>query len=144
MHACYGPRRSDLIDPPRANQMTSSSIAGIHPGHAFRGALLGLLVAFNIGHLTTLKRCESALLALTLESKALTSFDPASLFDDLRDEVGEMVSELVAQMRVPTVADHLGGVMAQFAQMRMMKMMQAEGMLPDAVSEAMDDASSLD
>ena len=108
-------------------------------------ALLGLLVAFNIGHLTTLKRCESALLALTLESKALTSFDPASLFDDLRDEVGEMVSELVAQMRVPTVADHLGGVLAQFAQMRMVRQMQEAGIVPpgpDALTDG--DGSALD
>lgn len=107
-------------------------------------ALLGLLVAFNVGHLTTLKRC-GALLALTLESKALTTFDPGALIEDLRDEVGEMVGEIVAGMRMPTVADHLGGVLAQFAQMRMMRQMQEAGMVPpgpDALTDG--DGSALD
>lgn len=108
-------------------------------------ALLGLLVAFNIGHLTTLKRCENALLALTLESKALTSFDPGAILDEVRAEMAELVGDLVGQMRVPTVADHLGGVLAQFAQMRMVRQMQEAGLVPpgpDALTHG--DESALD
>lgn len=99
-------------------------------------ALLGLLVAFNVGHLLTLRRCESALLALTLESKALTSWDPSGMLDDLKDEVGGMVMEVVSQMRPPTVADHLGGVLAQFAQIKLMRSLQESGIAPglDALS----------
>jgi len=92
-------------------------------------ALLGLLVAFNVGHLLTLRRCEGALLALTLESKALTSFDPAALMGNLKEEVGDMVAEIIGTMRQPTIADHLGGVMAQFAQMKMMKSLQESGIM---------------
>lgn len=93
-------------------------------------ALLGLLVAFNVGHLMTLRRCESALLALTLESKALTSWDPSGLLDEIKDEVGSMVMEVVGSMRPPTVADHLGGVLAQFAQIKMMRSLQESGLAP--------------
>ncbi len=92
-------------------------------------ALLGLLVAFNIGHLTTLKRCESALLALTLESKALTSFDPSSIAETLEAKVGDIVAETLHMMRPPSIADHLGGAIAQFAQMKMMKAMAPEELL---------------
>jgi hypothetical protein len=91
-------------------------------------ALLGLLVAFNVGHLLTLRRCESALLSLTLESKALTSWDPSGMLDEIKDEVGQMVLDVVANMRPPTVADHLGGVLAQFAQIKMMRSLQDSGL----------------
>ena len=90
--------------------------------------LLGLLVAFNVGHFATLKKCEQALLSLTIESTRLTDFDPGHLFDEMREEVGQMVEAVVASMRQPTIADHLGGVVSQFAQMRMMKMLQAENL----------------
>jgi len=103
--------------------------------------LLGLILAFNIGLLYALRRCEALLHGLELTA---TTIDPQSAVDAMRQEVGDLVAEVVGGMRPPTIADHLGGVMAQFAQMRMMKMMQAEGMLPDAVSQAMDDSSPLD
>ena len=99
-------------------------------------ALLGLLLAFNVGHLLTLRRCESALLALTLESKALTSFDPSAIMSNLKDEVNDMVADIVGSMRQPTIADHLGGVMAQFAQMKMMRSLQESGIM-DAVPDAL-------
>lgn len=102
-------------------------------------ALLGLLVAFNVGHLLTLRRCESALLALTMESKALTTFDPASILDEIKDEMSAVVMDVVNNMRPPTVADHLGGVLAQFAQMKMMRSLQESGMMDaglDALSMA--------
>jgi len=106
--------------------------------------LLGLLVAFNVGHLLTLRRCESALLALSIESRRLTDYDPTSVLDEMKDEVQNLVLEVIQSMKTPTIADHLGGVVAQFAQMRMMKMLHAEGMLPDGSPLATDDAGTLD
>jgi hypothetical protein len=106
--------------------------------------LLGLLVAFNVGHLLTLRRCESALLALSIESRRLTDYDPTSALDEMKDEVQNLVLEVVSSMKTPTIADHLGGVVAQFAQMRMMKMLHAEGMLPDGSPLATDEAATLD
>ncbi len=100
-------------------------------------ALLGLLVAFNVGHLLTLRRCEAALLALTLESKALTTWDPASVVDEIRSEVGDLVADVVGGMRPPTIADHLGGVLAQFAQIRMMRSLQEAGDLVAPVADAL-------
>lgn len=91
--------------------------------------MLGLLVAFNVGHLLTLKRCETALYALTIESKALTDFKPADLIAQMKEETLDLVHDVMGQMKTPSIADHLGGVVAQFAQMRMMKMLQSEGMM---------------
>ena len=88
--------------------------------------VLGLLVAFNVGHFATLRKCEAALLALTVESQRLTDWNPSDLLEDLNQDVAGMVQDVIASMRTPTIADHLGGVISQFAQMRMMKMLQAE------------------
>jgi hypothetical protein len=108
-------------------------------------AFLGLLVAFNVGHLLTLRRCESALLALTMESKALTTFDPGAILDEIKDEMSAVVLDVVNNMRPPTVADHLGGVLAQFAQMKMMRSLQESGIMDaglDALS--MGDGADVD
>ena len=106
--------------------------------------LLGLLVAFNIGHLLTLRRCESALLALTLESKALTNFDPAKIGEALEEKVGDIVADVLQTMRPPSMADHLGGALAQFAQLKMMRALQADEGLLGAVGQSIDDQSGLE
>ena len=106
--------------------------------------LLGLLVAFNVGHLLTLRRCEAALLALSMESRRLTEYDPSTVLNEMRSEVSDLVMDVVASMKTPTIADHLGGVVAQFAQMRMMKMLHADGLLPDGSPLATDDAGTFD
>lgn len=100
---------------------------------------LGLLLAFNFGMFLTIRRCESVLLALSFDAAQLK---PDTIVDAVQNEIGDVVAEVVnhvTNMRTPTVADHLGGVIAQFAQMRMMKMLQAEGALPDAVAQSIDD-----
>ena len=103
--------------------------------------IMGLILAFNFGHFTTLRRCESALLALSLESKRITDFDPGAMLEDLNAEVSDIVLNVVASMKQPSMADHLGGVISQFAQMRMMRMLEADGLIqapadqPDPVFE---------
>ena len=100
--------------------------------------LFGLLLAFNVGHFFTLRECKAALLAISIDAKQVSDFSPADLMDELTNEVAGIVHDLVSNMRTPTVADHLGGVISQFAQMRLMKMMQAEGALPSIVEEVME------
>ena len=100
--------------------------------------LLGLLVAFNIGVWIAIRRCESLLTTISYDAKGL---NPDDTVDALREEVGSLVQEVIGTMRPPTIADHLGGVLSQFAQMRLMKMMQSEGMLPDAVSQTIEAVS---
>jgi hypothetical protein len=100
--------------------------------------MFGLLLAFNVGHFFTLKECKNALLRISMDAKQVSEFNPNDLLDEVSNEISGVVHELVSNMRTPTVADHLGGVISQFAQMRMMKMMQSEGMLPDALQEAIE------
>jgi len=103
--------------------------------------LLGLLLAFQVGMTMTLRRCEALLHGFNLDLAATSPDDAVSA---MRDEVGALVQDVLEGMRPPTIADHLGGVLAQWAQIKMMKEVQQSGVLPDAVSELMDDGSTLD
>jgi len=100
--------------------------------------LLGLLIAFNIGVFIAIKRCEGLLQAISYDAKAL---NPDETVEALRDEVTDLIHNLVGTMRTPTIADHLGGVLQQFAQMKMMRMMQSDGMLPDAMAQGIEHGS---
>ena len=102
--------------------------------------LLGLLLAFQVGMMLTLKRCEALVLALNAD---LENASPQATIDSIRDEMGDIIEHLMGTMRTPTIADHLGGVISQFAQVRLMKMMQAEGMMPDGPG-AIEEGASLD
>jgi len=88
--------------------------------------LLGLLFAFQVGMMLTLKRCEAL---LHLFSNIESELDPQNAVDAMRVEVGNIIEDLMGTMRTPTIADHLGGVISQFAQVRLMKMMKEEGMV---------------
>jgi len=95
--------------------------------------LLGLLFAFQVGMMLTLRRCE----ALLHTFNGGSSFDPGATVEELKDEMGQIIEDLMGSMRTPTIADHLGGVISQFAQVRLMKMMQQEGLMADQPAELM-------
>ena len=88
--------------------------------------LLGLLFAFQVGMMLTLRRCEALLHSF---NGAATDFDPTTTVESIREEMGHIIEDLMGSMRTPTIADHLGGVISQFAQVRLMKMMQQEGLM---------------
>jgi len=48
----------------------------------------------------------------------------------MKEETLDLVHDVMGQMKTPSIADHLGGGVAQYAQMRMMRMLQSEGMMP--------------
>ena len=101
-------------------------------------AFMGLMVAFQIQQAFAIKRAEVALLALTVESQRLTTFDPADLFIQMKNETADLVHDIMGSMQAPSIVDHLGGVISQFAQMRMMKMMQLENMALEASNDSLE------
>ena len=75
-----------------------------------------------------LKKSESDRLKRDIE-KALDSIKmPEINIDSIKDELLDVVQDLMANMRIPSIADHLGGVVAQFMQMKQMKMAQEMGL----------------
>ena len=90
--------------------------------------LLGLLLAFQVGMMMALRRCEALLHSFDL---TLRQAEPGLAIEAMKDEVSLLVSDVLEGMRPPTIADHLGGVLAQWAQIRMMREVQQTGMLPN-------------
>tara|TARA_R110000737_G_scaffold42959_2_gene63511 strand:- start:531 stop:905 length:375 start_codon:yes stop_codon:yes gene_type:complete len=51
-------------------------------------------------------------------------------FDSLKEDLSDMVEDIMANMRIPSIADHFGGIASQFMQMKQMKMAQEFGLVP--------------
>tara|TARA_R110000751_G_scaffold141660_3_gene245185 strand:- start:813 stop:1193 length:381 start_codon:yes stop_codon:yes gene_type:complete len=96
--------------------------------------VLMMLIALNFGFMAFIlmkldaKKEDKNRLELKIE-KALASITMPDLnFDDLKNDLLEMVEELMANMRIPSIADHLGGALSGFMQMKQMKMAQDLGL----------------
>lgn len=87
--------------------------------------LLGLLFAFQVGMMLTLRRCEALLHSFNID---LGNLDTSEAVEAMRSEVSDIVADIMGGMRPPTIADHLGGVLAQFAQIKMMRELERSGL----------------
>ncbi len=75
-----------------------------------------------------LKKSESDRLKRDIE-KALDSIKmPEINIDSIKDELLDVVENLMANMRMPTFMDHASGAFAQLMQMKQMKMAQDLGL----------------
>ena len=96
-------------------------------------AVLGTLWA----RLTAL---EKVIERLVNASKDIT--DPKEMISeaigDIEDGIQETVSSVMEQMRVPTIADHLGGMLAQWGQMKLMKEAESMGLSAPVLEETIE------
>jgi hypothetical protein len=75
-----------------------------------------------------LKKSEARQLQKDIE-RALDSIKmPEINLDSIKNELIDVVEELMANMRIPSIADHLGGAVSSFLQMKQMKMAQDLGL----------------
>jgi hypothetical protein len=75
-----------------------------------------------------MKKAESDRLKKDIEQALAAIKMPEVNIDSIKDELLDVVEDLMANMRIPSIADHLGGVVAQFMQMKQMKMAQELGL----------------
>lgn len=70
----------------------------------------------------------------SIENATPTSFNVA----DLKTELEDLIADTIGSMQPPSIADHLGGVLAQWAQIKMMR--EAQNMQgPPVITEPMVD-----
>jgi hypothetical protein len=75
-----------------------------------------------------LKKSEARELQKDIE-RALDSIKMPDLnLDSIKNELIDVVEDLMANMRIPSIADHLGGAVSSFLQMKQMKMAQDLGL----------------
>tara|TARA_R110000796_G_scaffold193447_1_gene309961 strand:- start:51 stop:428 length:378 start_codon:yes stop_codon:yes gene_type:complete len=75
-----------------------------------------------------MKKSESDRLKRDIEQALAAIQIPEINIDSIKDELLDVVEDLMANMRIPSIADHLGGVVAQIMQMKQMKMAQELGL----------------
>jgi hypothetical protein len=86
-----------------------------------------------------MKKSESDRLKRDIE-QALDSIKmPEINIDSIKEELLDVVEDLMANMRIPSIADHLGGVFSQFMQMKQMKMAQELGLSGGSPPDDIDD-----
>jgi|TARA_R110000824_G_scaffold383859_2_gene577575 hypothetical protein len=76
---------------------------------------------------------------LKIESKTLPDFPT---LDELRDEVEDIIASSMGQMRTPQIADHLGAILQQWAQVKLAKEMQS--MNPASMLESVTQAEDFE
>jgi hypothetical protein len=75
-----------------------------------------------------LKKSESDRLKKDIEIALASIKMPDLNLDSIKNELIEVVEDLMANMRIPSIADHLGGAVSSFLQMKQMKMAQDLGL----------------
>jgi len=104
-----------------------------------------MLIAIQFGFMAfvlmklDLKKGESERLKSDIEKSLASIAMPDLNFDDLKEELMGMVEELMHSMRIPTIADHLGGALSAFAQMKMVRMQQDLGMIPETQAHSQEE-----
>ncbi len=107
------------------------------------GIVLGLLFMAVVALGLRLEACHRGIVQMAdnlqtafkrdIEEASLNTSD--SFVDTIREDLLDTVNGVIQNMQPPTVLDHLGGVLQQFAQMKLMKAMKEEGMIPDQLAQ---------
>lgn len=115
------------------------------------GVVLGLLVLAVLGLAIRLEQCHRGILIMAenlkeafkrdIEEASLTTSD--NFVDTIREDLLDTVHGVIQNMQPPSIVDHLGGVIQQFAQMKLMKAMKQEGMIPDQLQEVTESIESV-
>lgn len=104
------------------------------------GAVLGLCVAC-VAFLAWMIDRQGLRLERILQAE-VSKIEGAAFpdLDELKEDVADMIAETMSSMRTPQIADHIGGILSQWAQIKFAKEMQAMqgGILP-AVADAVTD-----
>jgi hypothetical protein len=86
-----------------------------------------------------MKKSESDRLKKDIEIALASIKMPEINLDSIKNELVDVVEDLMANMRIPSIADHLGGVFSQFMQMKQMKMAQELGLTGGSPTDDSDD-----
>ena len=96
--------------------------------------VLMMLIALNFGFMSFIlmkldaKKEEKVRFEKKIDDALQQIVMPEIDLASIKDELIEVVEDLMQNMRIPSIADHLGGAVAQFMQIKQMKMAQDMGL----------------
>ena len=109
-------------------------------------SMMMMLMALQFGFMAFIlmkleaKKGEADRLEALIEKSLNKIQFPDLNFDSLKEDLMEMVEDVMANMRIPSIADHLGGAVQQFMHMKSLKMQQELGFAPPSEEVDQDDS----
>ena len=109
-------------------------------------SMMMMLMALQFGFMAFIlmkleaKKGEADRLEALIEKSLDKIQFPDLNFDSLKEDLMEMVEDVMANMRIPSIADHLGGAVQQFMHMKSLKMQQELGFAPPSEEVDQDDS----
>ena len=98
-----------------------------------------MLIAIQFGFMAfvlmkiELKKGESERLKTEIENSLASIAIPSIDVNEIKSELVELIEDLMSQIRIPTILDHVGGMASLFMQQRMAALQQS--VLPEAPSD---------
>lgn len=98
-----------------------------------------MLIAIQFGFMAfvlmkiELKKGESERLKNEIEKSLASITMPTIDVDEIKGEMIELIEDLMSQIRIPTILDHVGGIASMFMQQKMSALQQIipESLQPD-------------
>lgn len=106
--------------------------------------MLMMMLALNFGFGAYIlmkmdsKNADLGRMKLDLEKSFSDLTMPSFNIDSLKEELMEMVEDLMQNMRVPTALDHMAGIASQMMQMKGMRAAQELGLVPPSDESEID------
>ena len=97
--------------------------------------IAGAFVAYKIDRSNVQLRHE---IQIGIEKMASKSMPDIPDIDEIREEIEDIISNTMGQMRTPQIADHLGAILQQWAQVKLAKEMNSMELptLPEVIPPA--------
>lgn len=87
-------------------------------------AILGINIALGVIIWWRLEKNGMVLDVKLKEAAASIENQAPANFENFKDDISDLILDTIAEMRPPAIADHLGGILSQWAQLKFAKQMQ--------------------
>jgi hypothetical protein len=100
-----------------------------------------MLIAIQFGFMAfvlmklDMKKGESERLKNEIENTVASINVPQIDIEEIKGEMIELIEDLMSQIRIPTILDHVGGIASMFMQQKMAALQQV---IPDSFEEVQD------
>jgi len=100
-----------------------------------------MLIAIQFGFMAfvlmklDMKKGESERLKTEIENTVASINVPQIDIEEIKGEMVELIEDLMSQIRIPTILDHVGGIASMFMQQ---KMAALQNVIPDSFEEVQD------
>ncbi len=67
------------------------------------------------------------------DAASILEKQPSQNFETFKDDISDLILDTIQEMRPPAIADHLGGILSQWAQLKFARQMQEMNLGPSQI-----------